>query len=74
MKTIVLCLLVLTLSSCGQLKESYQKGFDKGFMDSCIKSAMSKGADQARAQQYCDCTLKKVNQGKNPSEAAKSCL
>ena len=64
----------LGLSSCQSFHEGYQKGYDRGFMNNCVKSAVEKGAPEARAKKYCECALDRVHKGDKVEDAVKRCL
>ena len=66
-------LLLLLLTGCSGFKEGFQKGFAKNFLETCVKSAKEKGATETRANEYCQCALKKVNSGDSIDKAAAAC-
>jgi hypothetical protein len=66
--------LLLTSSGCGSMQESFQKGFDKNFKDTCRTEAVKKGVTQQIADKYCDCALAKFKETKSMDQAAKACV
>jgi len=56
------------------MKESFEKGFDKNFKESCRSEAVKKGAPQQVADKYCDCALAKFKETKSMDQAAKACV
>jgi hypothetical protein len=68
-----LIVLYFFLTACSSVQQGFKKGFDKSFLEKCAKAAKEKGATEARAKEYCQCTLAKVNTGSSIDKAAESC-
>lgn len=64
---------VMWATGCSGFQAGFKKGFDKSFVEKCMKSATEKGATQARAREYCQCALGKVNGGSSVDQAAEAC-
>jgi hypothetical protein len=71
MRAILVVLLLTT--GCSSMKEGFQKGFDRSFLEKCLTSAKEKGATEVRAKAYCECALKKVHDGQSIDNAAAAC-
>lgn len=71
MRAVVTCFVLL--SGCTGIQEGYKKGFNKGFLEKCVKAAKEKGASETRANEYCQCALKKTESGATIDEAAAAC-
>jgi hypothetical protein len=72
MRALLLVTLALT-AGCSGFQTGFKKGFDKSFVEKCIKSAREKGATEARAKEYCQCALQKVEAGSSIDKAAEAC-
>jgi hypothetical protein len=72
MRALLLLCLVWT-TGCTGFQTGFKKGFDKSFGEKCVKSATEKGATEARAKEYCQCALQKVNAGSSIDQAAEAC-
>lgn len=55
------------------MKESFNRGFDKKFIESCRSETQKRGADPRVGEKYCDCALEKFKEHYSTEEAGKFC-
>ena len=64
LKILMIGAAALSLAACGQAKDSFdegiEKGFDKEFASSCTTAAVKSGAAPAVASKLCNCTADKM--------------
>ncbi len=72
MPLLIISVAALSLGACGQAKESFdeglEKGFDKEFASSCTTAAVKSGAAPALASKLCSCTAAKMKEKYKGSE------